>query len=589
MQSPALSRGRRAPCWRGVRRSTHRALVGLRGRDADGRLREIGAARVAVRPVLGALARALVEGRAHEALGYRCLGDYARERLGMGARAVREWARVWRQLDALPRLRGAVLSGEVSFSVARRIVGLVTPESEEACLESVRGRTVRAVDAMLRAARAAEASQAADGSPTPIAGEESRVCVRLPCGAREAVLWRAAVELARRTAGEALPVWQCAERIAAEAGSRIGGPADGAGEIAGVPASRGPHASDEPGPREQAYPDVSWRVLSGTVPAEIEALARDLDSADAREIDRRLRAAIGFRQSVDFETGRLLRQMVDRRLFAELGFPSLGRYAEERLDLAPRTARRLVSLARVEHRAPPVAHAFREGRIHAFQAHAVAPVADLANARAWVARAEAVTLRRLEDDLEGQRPGAIVFHAPPEVASLFLAMLARVGSLERLLAHAIATWVADGERFRDYADFRRDGFRCTVPGCTARRNLQSHHVRFRSAGGPDVPWNRTTLCAHHHLRGVHAGIVRIRGRAPDGLVFAFGGERYRSGDVRIASRTSSFSGKRPLSCFEKTCWPSAATSKMPPPPWISSTSAPKASIRAASRLEARGL
>jgi hypothetical protein len=29
----------------------------------------------------------------------------------------------------------------------------------------------------------------------------------------------------------------------------------------------------------------------------------------------------------------------------------------------------------------------------------------------------------------------------------------------------------------------------------------------------------TTLCAAHHQRGVHAGVIRIRGRAPDQLVF----------------------------------------------------------------------
>ena len=115
-------------------------------------------------------------------------------------------------------------------------------------------------------------------------------------------------------------------------------------------------------------------------------------------------------------------------------------------------------------------------------------------------------------------------------------MLARAGTLERLLAHAIPTWVEAGVRFDDYADFTRDGFRCTVPGCTARRNLQSHHVRFRSAGGPDEPWNRTTLCAHHHQRGVHGGTLRIRGRAPDALVYALGpepAECFRSGDVRL--------------------------------------------------------
>lgn len=43
------------------------------------------------------------------------------------------------------------------------------------------------------------------------------------------------------------------------------------------------------------------------------------------------------------------------------------------------------------------------------------------------------------------------------------------GLLERLLAHAIVTWVERGEQFDDYADFERDGHRCSVPGCTARR------------------------------------------------------------------------------------------------------------------------
>jgi hypothetical protein len=107
-----------------------------------------------------------------------------------------------------------------------------------------------------------------------------------------------------------------------------------------------------------------------------------------------------------------------------------------------------------------------------------------------------------------------------------------------MLDHAIASWLEQGAAFDDYADFTRDGFRCTAPGCTARRNLQSHHIVFRSARGPDEPWNRTTLCAFHHQRGVHAGFVSCQGRAPDGLVFALGVRaggpsllRARSGDV----------------------------------------------------------
>jgi hypothetical protein len=90
-----------------------------------------------------------------------------------------------------------------------------------------------------------------------------------------------------------------------------------------------------------------------------------------------------------------------------------------------------------------------------------------------------------------------------------------------------------GAQFHDYADFERDGYRCTVPACTARRNLQSHHIHFRSAEGPDVAWNRSTLCAYHHHREVHAGSLAIRGRAPDGLVYTLGAGRFGAGDVKL--------------------------------------------------------
>ena len=104
-----------------VRSPTRAALVFLGGRDADGRLRELVWARAGVRPRLGALAEALVQSRAHEKLGFCSLGDWSRERIGVGARAVGEWARVWRALRDLPRLRAAVRAGEVSWTVARKI------------------------------------------------------------------------------------------------------------------------------------------------------------------------------------------------------------------------------------------------------------------------------------------------------------------------------------------------------------------------------------------------------------------------------------------------------------------------------------
>jgi hypothetical protein len=107
-----------------------------------------------------------------------------------------------------------------------------------------------------------------------------------------------------------------------------------------------------------------------------------------------------------------------------------------------------------------------------------------------------------------------------------------------LFDHALESWGANDPRVgREHRVFARDGWRCTVPGCTSYRNLHDHHIVFRSVGGDDHLSNRTTLCAYHHLRGVHAGRVRVIGSAPDRLRFELGLRegsppllRYRSGD-----------------------------------------------------------
>ena len=506
----------RSPARPAVRRLSVGALVFLRGRDADGRLRELSAQRARVRPVLGALAAAVLERCAFEPLGFRCPGDWSRERIGVGARTLREWARVERALAELPLLRSAVRAGEVSWTVARKIVGIATPETEAACLATVRGRTVRAVERMLRAV-AVSAEGPAD------AEEEDRVRVRVACPRRVAVKWAAALELARRMAGESLPVWACAEAIAAEcaaAGAEVEPrPAD-RGSLLHSARARGRDA--ESGLRAQVWPHLAWTPPVVPGGDRLERLARGLDRCAPRALDCRFREAMAFLQQIDLEIGRVLRQVLDRKLYRELGFESFERYATERLDGSARTARRLIRLARAEQRTPEVATAFRAGRITLLQAEVLLRGGS-------VARAEKVTLRRLEDEVLETK---VVFWAPRTVAALFEGLVARVG-LETMLDHAIATWLEAGQAFEDYADFERDGFRCTVPGCTARRNLHSHHIVFRSARGPDVPWNRTTLCAFHHHRGVHDGRVRIRGRAPDGLVYTLGVGRFRSGDVAI--------------------------------------------------------
>jgi hypothetical protein len=62
--------------------------------------------------------------------------------------------------------------------------------------------------------------------------------------------------------------------------------------------------------------------------------------------------------------------------------------------------------------------------------------------------------------------------------------------------------------------FRRDGDRCTVPGCRASAFIEVHHIVPREHGGGHVPENLTLLCGGHH-DAHHAGRLVIRGRAPD--------------------------------------------------------------------------
>ncbi len=222
------------------------------------------------------------------------------------------------------------------------------------------------------------------------------------------------------------------------------------------------------------------------------------------------------------------------------------------------------------------------------RAHVLVPLLLLDEAEphreAWVAWAGRVSVRRLEDEVDralttgmleppelgppsaepqtGARPTAggrgapFWISAPRDVARLFRATLASVQrSLERCRAgpvseseafeamceHACATWRrSSGPPPKEQRIYARDGWRCAVPGCSSYANLHAHHVLFRSAGGSDEPSNLITLCAWHHQRGVHAGRVRIQGRAPGGLRFELGVRRgrpplavYRSGD-RVA-------------------------------------------------------
>jgi hypothetical protein len=148
------------------------------------------------------------------------------------------------------------------------------------------------------------------------------------------------------------------------------------------------------------------------------------------------------------------------------------------------------------------------------------------------------------------------FMGPPDVVQLFQAVLNTVRrriekdtghlptageALGVMLDHVLESWgEIDAKVAARHRIFARDGWRCAAPGCSSMQNLHDHHIRYRSAQGGDEPQNRITACAFHHLRGIHAGLLRCVGKAPDGLRWEMGLRPgisprlvYRSGDIRV--------------------------------------------------------
>ncbi len=292
---------------------------------------------------------------------------------------------------------------------------------------------------------------------------------------------------------------------------------------------------------------VGWEAVTDAAPADVSHVAAGCGSLDVRTLDARMRAALSAMARSDWQLGRLLRLFHDLRLERVLGFVSRSAYVRERLGCSTRKARALIALERRGFTAPAVHAAYRAGRLSWLRALTLLPVVGETTEVAWLGRAEQVTLRRLVDEVDwalARRDGltpvapppldaelgthvavperhmcspttwapcdaAVEFVGPASVVALLRAALAAFAApadvpwhgLDRLLHHVIATW-AQQPRHRDPV-FERDGWRCAVPGCTARRNLHDHHLLFRSRGGGNARENRITLCVWHHLHGIH--------------------------------------------------------------------------------------
>lgn len=126
-----------------------------------------------------------------------------------------------------------------------------------------------------------------------------------------------------------------------------------------------------------------------------------------------------------------------------------------------------------------------------------------------------------EGPAESPPPGSV--RAARSFSSRCLRSPAWVGLLA-LLERYVEVWDdarAQPER-RHESLYSRAGWRCEAPACTARRNLELHHIVYRSRGGSDDPTNLLCLCRFHHGLGEHGELASCRGTAPLGVVWRLG-------------------------------------------------------------------
>ena len=93
-----------------------------------------------------------------------------------------------------------------------------------------------------------------------------------------------------------------------------------------------------------------------------------------------------------------------------------------------------------------------------------------------------------------------------------------------IIDHFMSVWPGEktGKLKEQYAIYERDGWRCAVPGCTCTGPLNAHHIKLRSQGGSDEPSNLITVCFFHHIEFIHNARIRVKGRAPDELIWELG-------------------------------------------------------------------
>lgn len=501
-----------------IPRLREEALCAGLARGLDALLGSVARGRGALDIAIGERLDALSSGDRAMCLGYAGIGDYARERLGIPASTAQKMARLARGLRECPLLRDAVRSGEVSIRQAEAVLPVARGEAEQWWVARARRETVRALKAAVK-----DAVQPEDDEPW------ARLCVEVAPEDRPVV--DEALEVAGQLLGATTPKWRRIEALCEE-------------YLSDHPGEEGATALPIDDWMEHArewleQESARWSFLTRLPPVAVAEPIPDVH-ADPRELHGDLLRLRELRARWDEVFGHLAMLFLRMRAWQLLEFASLDHYAEERLGMCGRAVQQRASLERRLEDLPSLREALCERRVSYEQARLIARYAEEGSANFWIERAgqmSCVALRaalQTDDEVKTCARGDFAAVVPLRIRSLLRSSFAAVRSeagrwlepgecLVRIAEHFLKVWrpLLAGRSTLQKKILARDRGRCQVPGCS-RAAAHAHHVEFRSAGGSDEPENLVSLCAAHHLRGVHMGRIRVRGTAPDGLHWELG-------------------------------------------------------------------
>ncbi|MBW2524703.1 MAG: HNH endonuclease [Deltaproteobacteria bacterium] len=390
-------------------------------------------------------------------LGFASLEAYAKERCEQSGRWARDSRALAKRLRERPAIRAALVSGELSWSMAELLARHGQPADEAQLLDEARGKTVRKMREHFRQQAEEESREAKSSADHVVDEPEPLVTLTVTMTAEEAWAFECTKMLVQAL-GAARDSDVIDSMLAEGMTTLLNAVPDGADELE-QSLECAPFADADQAKRHREWQQqlASWRDeaeerCEARIPARVAAPAElaelvtapeDLP-ADAVALDGII---VGLSQRLlrrDLELGDELRRLCDGNGWRRLGYASLGQYARERLGLSLSSAKARMTLSRRAGDLDPLREAIERAAVGFEAAMLVGRVATKRTVKAWLERAQERTIKHLGEEVAtaevlGRTSGKGA--PPPPDAETQAAMMA-------LESHVLSGAIFRGERAR---------------------------------------------------------------------------------------------------------------------------------------------